>query len=121
MSYLLGGIIVKLASVQEAYMLPLVGAVRPWQVIFLAVGLPGLLVAFLMYTVREPVRRGIVRHASGIPFSQVFRYLLENKSTILCHNIGFGLLSLASYASGAWVPEYFRRNHHWDIPTTGLV
>jgi MFS family permease len=121
MSYLLGGIIVKLASVQEADILPLVGAVRPWQVIFLAVGLPGLLVAFLMYTVREPVRRGIVRHASGIPFSQVFRYLLENKGTILCHNIGFGLLSLASYASGAWVPEYFRRNHHWDIPTTGLV
>src|ERR1700686_985385 len=35
LSYLLGGIIVRLASVQEAYILPLVGAVRPWQVIFL--------------------------------------------------------------------------------------
>jgi MFS family permease len=121
MSYLAGGLIVKLASMQEAYILPLVGAVRPWQVIFLAVGLPGLLVAMLLYTVREPVRRGIVSHASGIPFSKVFRYMLDNKSTFLCHNIGFGLLSLASYASGAWVPEYFRRVHHWDIPTTGLV
>src|SRR5207244_9029067 len=36
-------------------------------------------------------------------------------------NVGFGLLSLASYASGAWVPEFFRRVHHWDIPTIGLV
>jgi len=121
MSYLLGGIIVRLASVQEAYMLPLIGAVRPWQVIFLAVGLPGLLVAFLMYTVREPVRRGIVTHASGIPFSRVFAYMLENKRTFLSHNIGFGLLSLASYASGAWVPEFFRRDLHWEIPRTGLV
>ena len=121
MSYLLGGIIVRLASAKEAWILPLVGAVRPWQVIFLAVGLPGLLVALLMYTVREPVRRGIVKHASGIPFAQVFAYILENKWTFLCHNVGFGLLSLASYASGAWVPEYFRRTHHWDIPTTGLV
>src|SRR5579864_2048707 len=121
MSYLAGGFIVHLASLQEAYILPLVGAVRPWQVIFLAVGLPGLLVALLLYTVREPVRRGIVSHASGIPFSQVFRYMMENKWTFLSHNIGFGLLSLASYASGAWVPEYFRRNHHWDIPTTGYV
>ncbi|HYL73112.1 MAG TPA: MFS transporter [Bryobacteraceae bacterium] len=121
MSYLAGGIIVRLASVQEAYILPIVGSVRPWQVIFLAVGLPGLLVALLLYTVREPVRRGIVSHASGIPFSQVFRYMMENKWTFLSHNIGFGLLSLASYAAGAWVPEYFRRDHHWDIPTTGLV
>ena len=121
MSYLLGGIVVRFASAQEVWMLPLVGAVRPWQVIFLAVGLPGLLAAFLMYTVREPLRRGIVRSASHLPFSRVFGYILENKTTFLCHNIGFGLLSLASYASGAWIPEYFRRNHHWDIPRTGLV
>jgi len=121
MSYLLGGIIVRLASVKEEYRLPIVGSVRPWQVIFLAVGLPGLIVAMLLYTVREPIRRGLVMHGSQIPFSQVFRYMMQNKTTFLCHNIGFGLLSLSSYASGAWVPEYFRRNHHWDIPTTGLV
>ena len=121
MSYLLGGIVVRLASTQEAWILPLVGAVRPWQVIFLAVGIPGMLAALLLYTVREPVRRGIARHASGIPTSQVFKYILENKRTFLCHNIGFGLLSLAAYASGAWVPEFFRRNYHWDIPTAGLT
>src|SRR5260370_277791 len=69
MSYLLGGIIVRLASMQEAWMLPVVGAVRPWQVIFFAVGLPGLLVALLMDTVREPVPRGVGRHASRIPFT----------------------------------------------------
>lgn len=121
MSYLLGGIIVRLASVKEEYILPIVGSVRPWQVIFLAVGLPGLLVALLLYTVREPIRRGLVTRASDIPFSRVFKYMLENKSTFLCHNIGFGLLSLSSYASGAWVPEYFRRDHHWDPSKTGLV
>src|SRR5262249_12984658 len=86
-----------------------------------AAGLAGLLAAPLMYTVREPLRRGIVKHGSEIPFSQVLAYIIENKWTFLCHNVGFGLLSLASYASGAWVPEYFRRNHHWDIPTIGLV
>lgn len=121
MSYLVGGIIVRFASAQEAWMLPLVGAVRPWQVIFLAVGLPGLVAALLLYTVREPVRRGIVKHASGIPFSRVFGYILENKRTFLCHNIGFGLLSLSSYASGAWVPEFYRRTYHWEIPKIGLV
>jgi len=121
LSYLLGGIIVRLASMKDAWIVPLVGAVRPWQVIFFAVGLPGLLVVFLMLTVKEPIRRGIVRQASGIPFSEVFKYILENKRTFLSHNIGFGFLSLASYASGAWVPEFFRRDLHWEVQKTGVV
>ena len=121
MSYLLGGIVVRFASAQEAWILPLVGAVRPWQVIFLAVGLPGILVAPLVYSIREPLRRGIARHASAVPARESFAYMLENKRTFLCHTIGFGLLSLTSYASGAWVPEFFRRNYHWDIPHTGIV
>ncbi len=120
MSYLLGGMVVRFASAKELWTLPLVGSVRPWQLIFLAVGLPGLLATALLWTVREPVRRGILKTGAS-SFSQCFAYILQNKRTFLCHNIGFGLLSLVSYASGAWVPEFFRRVHHWDIPTTGLV
>lgn len=121
MSYLLGGLVVRFASAQEAWILPLVGGVRPWQVIFLAVGLPGILVAPLVYSIREPLRRGIARQASSAPASHAFSYMLENKQTLLCHTFGFGLLSLTSYASGAWIPEFFRRNYHWDIPHTGIV
>jgi MFS family permease len=120
LSYLLGGIVVRFASAKELWMLPIVGGVRPWQVVFLAVGLPGLLATVLLLTVREPVRRGISA-VSATSVSETFAYIFKNKTTFLCHNVGFGLLSLASYASGAWVPEFFRRVHHWDIPTIGLV
>ena len=121
LAYLLGGIVVRFASAKEAWILPLIGAVRPWQVIFFVVGLPGVLLGLLLYTVREPVRRGMLAHGHRMPMPQVFAYILENKRTFLCHNVGFGLLSLCAYASGAWVPEFFRRVFHWDIPTTGLV
>lgn len=121
LAYLLGGVVVRLASVKQSWMFPVVGAVRPWQVIFFVVGLPGLLIALLLYTVREPVRRGLLGEGSRIPMRQVFAYIFRNKRTFLSHNIGFGLLSLASYASGAWIPEFFRRVYHWEIPTIGLV
>jgi MFS family permease len=121
MSYLLGGMVVRFASAKELWTLPLIGGVRPWQLIFLAVGIPGMLATALLLTVREPVRRGLLTTGATNSVSQSFAYILKNKGTFLCHNVGFGLLSLASYASGAWVPEYFRRVHHWDIPTTGLV
>ena len=120
LSYLLGGIVVRFASAKELWMLPIVGGVRPWQVVFLAVGLPGLLATVLLLTVREPVRRGISA-AAATSVSETFAYIFKNKTTFLCHNVGFGFLSLASYATGAWVPEFFRRVHHWDIPTIGLV
>jgi len=121
LSYLLGGIVIRLASARDAWTLPIFGAIRPWQMIFLAVGLPGVLIVPLIYTIREPIRRGLTRHTSSIAPAQAFRYIFQNRTTFTCHNLGFGLLALASYASAAWVPEYFRRHFHWDIPHTGMI
>ena len=47
-AFLLGGLVTKLASNQENYELAIVGSVRSWQVIFFAVGLPGLFLSLLM-------------------------------------------------------------------------
>lgn len=120
LSFLLGGIVVRFASARELWMLPLVGGVRPWQVIFLAVGIPGLLATLLLFTVKEPLRRGVTALTKASA-AESLAYIFKNKSTFLCHNIGFGLLSLVSYGSAAWVPEFFRRVYHWDIPRIGLV
>jgi MFS family permease len=121
LSFLLGGIVVRFASAKQMWMLPLVGAVRPWQLIFLAVGLPGLVATLLLLTVKEPLRRGLSTATQTSSFSESFAYILKNKKTFLCHNVGFGLLSLISYGAAAWVPEFFRRVYHWDIPRIGLV
>jgi MFS family permease len=51
--YFLAGWIVTLVSVQGDWIVPVIGVIRPWQSVFLAVGLPGLLVAALLLTVRE--------------------------------------------------------------------
>ena len=51
----------------------------------------------------------------------VFSYIFRNRRTFLLHNIGFGLLALSSYASAAWGPEFYRRNFHWAISSTGVV
>ena len=120
MAFLLGGLVVRFASAKDMWMLPLIGSIRPWQVIFLIVGLPGLLFSLLLITVREPLRRGLGSFTVRMPFGDVMAYLFKNKTTFLCHNVGFGLLSMASYAAAAWVPEMYRRVFHWDIPTTGL-
>jgi len=129
LAFIVGGMVAKLAAAQDMWQLPLVGATRPWQVVFFIVGLPGVLLALLMYTVREPLRRGakLVKAADGttrvaqVPLGEVLAYLWENKLTFLCHNIGFALLSFSSYGSSAWIPTFFQRNHGWTISKSGLV
>src|SRR5258707_15292985 len=43
MAFLLGGQVVRLATSRNAWVLPVIGAVQPLQVVFLIVGLPGVL------------------------------------------------------------------------------
>ncbi len=121
MAYLLGGLVVAYSSTQVMWNIPPLGAVHPWQIIFLLVGLPGMAVAPLLFTVREPTSHHRTARHSAVPMRQVFSYILENRRTFLLHNIGFGLLALSSYASAAWVPEFYRRHFHWSIGTLGVV
>ena len=121
LAYLLGGLVVAYASTQAMWIIPLLGAVHPWQIIFLSIGLPGVAVAPLLFTVREPCARPGNARRTAVPARQVFSYIFKNRRTFLLHNIGFGLLALSSYASAAWVPEFYRRNFHWAIGSTGVV
>ena len=121
LSFLLGGLAVRYASAQEMWNFPLVGRIHPWQLIFLVVGIPGIVLAPLLLTVREPAAKRARGQHSIVPMGQAFSYIFENRRTFLHHSIGFGMLALSTYARAAWVPEFYRRHFHWSIATTGVV
>jgi MFS family permease len=126
LAFLLGGLVIRLVQGRDAWTLPLIGQTRPWQVIFFMVGLPGVLLALLMYTVREPLRRGM-KAAGGAGGSaqaslgEVWRYISLNGKTFVCHTVGFALLSFSSYGTSAWAPTMFVRNHGWPASQAGIV
>jgi len=117
-AYLMGGVVIAFASGQDLWQIPIVGATRPWQVIFFMVGMPGILLAALMYTVREPDRRR--KHAKPIPMKEAFAFWRANRRTFLCHNFGFALLSFSSYGASAWIPTFFVRHHGWSASEIGI-
>jgi MFS family permease len=118
LAFLFGGLVIKLASAQGDVLLPIVGEVRPWQLIFLALGAAGVL--FTLLAVTEPARRGV---GAGVvvPLADVGRYIRANKRTVLCHNFGFAGLAFAGYGSAAWVPTFFIRTYGWDAGQVGIV
>jgi hypothetical protein len=106
-------------------MVPILGAIRPWQVVFLAVGLPGMLLTPLMATVREPLRRGLravtaAGRPSVVPVREVWRHIRRNGRTFTCHHLGFSLLNFAGYGGAAWIPTFLQRTHGMSARDAGI-
>src|SRR5690606_11554660 len=119
-AFLLGGLVIQFASAQGDLVLPLLGEVRPWQLIFLILGAAGGLFTLVMLAVREPVRRG-VGAGVAVPLAEVGRYIRSNPRPVLAHNFGFAGLALAGYGSAAWIPTFFIRTYGWDAGQVGIV
>ncbi len=117
MAFLLGGVVVRFAVTSGAIDWPIVGEIRPWQYVFFAVGAPGLLIAGLIYTIREPLRRGLKRLGpnSQVSFPQFLRHVQQNAGAVWCHHLGFALLAFLGYATMSWVAAFFTRVHGWKV------
>lgn len=118
LAQLIGGAIVGLAEGEELWRLPLVGSVRPWQVVFFLVGLPGLAIALLTLTIREPPRRG---GSTPIPVREVLDYFRRNARVVLFHHFGLALIALVNYGYGGWLPTFFVRTHGWTASEAGYL
>ncbi|MDM7956982.1 MFS transporter [Blastomonas sp.] len=106
----------------------LVGEIRPWQTVFLIVGLPGLLVALLALSLREPARKGALRRSGADngagkpeapPLREVFAFLSENRRAFISVNLFMGFSAVAGYGVAAWVPSMFIRRHGWTAVEIG--
>lgn len=124
LAFLLGGLVIGFAKEQGTVDIPLIGPIFHWQVIFLYIGLPGLLIAALALTIREPLRRGsllIKGAAAAVSIRDVFDHIRANWKTFFCHNIGYSFFIMAGYGGAAWIPTFFIRTYQWTAPQIGLV
>jgi MFS family permease len=120
---LVGGSIIEFVSSVAMVTLPIVGELRPWQAAFVIVALPGIPVALLMFTVREPARRGrIAGSVTGPawslgPAASHFRQHWQTYGGIY---LGMSVMTIMAYGVGGWIPEHFRRSYGWGIGQISL-
>ncbi len=125
MALVLGGYAVRLISEAGAITLPLIGTVQPWQMTFIVVGLPGLvLVVLMLATVREPVRRNLVKleaSRKSVPVSDIAAFMWRNRKTLASIFLGYASGGIGFYAFLFWVPEFLRRTYDMNISDAGIV
>lgn len=99
--------------------LPFIGAVAPWQFTFIAVALPGVVIAALFATLREPVRRGRGAAVSVPPWSEVARHLRANKRIYVALHLGVPFIVVMLYGLQAWVPTILVRVYGMELADAG--
>lgn len=113
-----GSLVVKFVTEGPAVVVPLLGALEPWRLTFLWVGLPGLLVAALVgLTVREPRRLGAAAEAGRGEF---MAFLRAHPAAIAAHFGGMSLVALVMYGAMAWIPQFLHRTYGMPVPQAGL-
>jgi MFS family permease len=123
LALLVGGTVVQATARMPAVDLPILGVVASWRLTFLLVGVPGLLVAAWVATVREPMRRNLLRTADGraasLTFADVFEQAKIRWQSIIGISVGMVFQSSCTYGLTAWMPAFLQRVHGWSPAEVG--
>jgi len=118
LALVLGGIMAAHIPPTSWIALPVLGQVRGWQLIFLSLGLPGLILSGLLLTIAEPRRMGAGQEVAKVPLRTFFAQIAIHWQVYVGIGIGFALMILVGNATGAWIPAFLERKFGM---TTGQI
>ena len=120
LSLILGAEVVGWASGLGSIELPLIGAVAAWQLTFMLVALPGLIMVFLLPLLREPPRTEKLNTTNNrLSWGEVASYVWPRRGVFGAYLLGAPFIVLVLYALQAWVPSLLIRVHGLEIVEAG--
>lgn len=125
LSLVLGAVVIDALASYAPPVLPIVGQVRHWQLVLLMVGCPGLIIALLMMTVREPVRRVPPGTAhvvvKGANLRTCLTYIAANRAIFGPLFLGMAVAGIESGGTSMWRPAFYQRTYGWTPQQVGYA
>jgi MFS family permease len=124
LAMLIGSGIVSKLPTEGMLNIPIFGEIYPWQMIFLYVGIPGLVVALLLFTIKEPARTGSIQkdgETVKLSLSESLSIIFKHKKAYLLICFATAAGALVNYGCNAWVPTFVARTYGWEIPKAGAL
>jgi MFS family permease len=123
-AFFIGGLIIEMVARTGQIHLPLIGAMQTWQAVFLLIGLPGVPLAMLIFTLREPARRNIIDVSSRLSwktsYGALLKFIRKRLRFFLSHYLGFTIASIVVSGGVAWYPAHMSRNFGWGAGEIGV-
>jgi sugar phosphate permease len=98
---------------------PFFGEIASWKLVFIAAGLPGLVAAALLLTVREPARHQQLRQ-SDPNAARFATHVRAQWRTLSLLYIFYAAMGFIAYATVMWAPALYTRSYHMDLASAGL-
>jgi len=119
---LIGASVLSWAKSSPEIALPILGEVRPWQLTFFAVGLPGLLVALGFLALKEPRRQlaqAVDPELGGSSMADMLRYVGARWATYASFVSLVCVMTIIAYSHG-FLPATFERTWGWPAEQYAL-
>jgi MFS family permease len=118
-AYLFGGIVVRILE-RFPLVLPSIGTVAPWRVVFFAVASPALVLTLLLaFTMREPHRQDGAM-TSGGEKTPMFAWTAQRWRPLVYLFIAGATIQSITIGLSTWAPTYLVRKFGWDVGDAGI-
>ncbi|MDZ3991427.1 MFS transporter [Pseudomonas sp. Teo4] len=125
-AFLVGGYVIAMLKGSATIEVALLGSMKAWQLAFLIVGLPGVLVGLLIWlTVRNPERKGAQLDEHGnvrkVALTDGLRFIARHRATFSCHYLGFSFYAMALFCMMSWTPALYIRKFGMSPEQAGFM
>jgi len=121
LALMIGGTVIDMITAVGPVDLPLVGVTRPWQTVFLIVGLPGLILALLTLVIVRETPRRLLKSAEDQPsFGAVLAYMGRHIGVYANLALSLACFAITGYGGTAWLPTYLQRVHGFSASEAGM-
>lgn len=121
LSLVLGGYAIGELGQHGDFDVLLLGVLHPWQLTFVLLALPGLVLAMTVALMPVPLRRAVQPVAASQMAGALGRFYRENRAFIMRQHIATGLTSLVLLGGYSWIAPFFARVHGWQPAAVGFA
>lgn len=117
-AFAVGGAVISRAEKVGSIALPILGILHPWKVAFIVTGLPGAVIAALIF-ITPNVPRLTRRPGADVSMKAFVRFVGSQKAYFSCNLLGFGAMGLLGVSLLSWFPTYLLRAFGIGIAAVG--
>lgn len=120
LAFIGGGAILTWLVARSGMDFPFLGHLAPWKALFIFTSLPGLALALLLFTVREPDRSD--DKSRGKPsVREAFQYIGTRRTAYALHSIAAIADVLIIYSMTTWAPTFYVRMFNLSPAEAGIA
>lgn len=121
LAFIVGGSVIGLAETTPDLVIPGLDPIGGWQKVFVLVGLPGVALAALLGTFKEPVRKGTTAGGASIPVKEVVAHVKSKSKAYAAICLGVSLNAALGFGSFVFLAIFFERYHGLGPAQVGVT